>query len=158
MADSVPPADERVGDEKRHSEIASAILDRWPSLNHRQAAVLAAATYMPTIPGAAKAAGVGHVTVYGWLGRFPKHPEDAVPVFQEAWPICVRMGEENYVSRALALAESLNDKGNAAAPSVLSKVLSGFDQRFAGHTAAVSLDTQKVKRIILEREGEEKTP
>lgn len=156
MGDSLHPAAGRVGDENRHADLVQAILDRWPDLNHRQAAVLGAATIMPTVPGAAKAAGVSHVTVYGWLGRFPKSPQDAVPTFIEAWPICCQMGKEAYVSRAIQMSESLNDKGNACAPSVMAKILSGFDPIFSGSTALMLGDTQKVKRIILEREEEKK--
>jgi len=142
-------------DQGQPSAIARAILERWPGLSHRQAAVLGAVTVMPSVHGAAKAAGCSHVTVYGWLGRFPKRPEDAVPLFIEAWPVCLAMGKEAYVARAIQLSESLNDKGNACAPSVMAKILGGFDPIFSGSTALQLGDTQRVKRIILEREGEE---
>lgn len=118
--------------------------------------MLGAVTVIPSVHGAAKAAGCSHVTVYGWLGRFPKRPEDAVPEFIEAWPVCLAMGKEAYVARAIEMSESLNDKGNAAAPTVLTKILGGFDPIFSGSTALMLGDTQKVKRIILEREEEKK--
>ena len=153
MADSVPPALERVEHNAPQRELARAILDTWPTLTVDQACALAGATAVPTVPGAAAYAGLHHVTVYGWLGRLPSRPERLVPTFKEAWDVCVALGRENYVTRCIAMSESLNDKGNAAAPAVMAKILSGFDPTFAGH-AAVTVDTQRVKRIILEREGE----
>lgn len=123
----------------------------------QQCAVLAGAMVVPTVPGAAEIGGAHHVAVYGWLGRLPSRPERLVPEFKDAWETCVAFGRENYVTRCIRMSEALNDKGNAAAPAVMAKILSGFDPQFAGH-AQMTVDTQKVKRIILEREdGEAKT-
>jgi hypothetical protein len=141
--------------EETARELVGDIRATWPDLTFRQAAVLAAATVSPTVPGAAQAASMSHVTVYGWLGRFPAQQHRANETFQAAWPVCKAMGEENYVMRALRLSEDRTEKGAAAAPGVMARILGGYDPRFSGHTAAVSLDGQKVKRIILEREGEE---
>ena len=138
-------------DNPEQRELARAILDTWPDLNLDQAAVLAAATTMPTVPGAALLGGVHKVTVYGWLGRLPSRMERLVPAFKEAWDVCVAFGREDYVTRCIVMSESRNINGNAAAPAVMARILGGFDPQFAGH-AQVQLDTHKVKRIILERE------
>ena len=144
-----------VVDTNGNAVLAQVILDEWPGLNMNQAAVLAAATRTPFITGAAKAAGVGIVTVYGWLGRFPKEQSRKSEAFCEAWPIFASIGENAYLVRAMEMSESLTEKGAAAAAGVMTRFVQGFDGRFGGQQA-VQLDTHKVKRIILEREEEKK--
>jgi hypothetical protein len=72
--------------------------------------VLSAVSVMPSIPRAAKAAGVHPMTVYAWLGRLSHRQNMYDPVFARAFDLCLEFGVLNLEAVAQERALAYSDK------------------------------------------------
>jgi len=131
------------------SALAQDLIERFPGLKPKQYLVLGACCVRPTVPWAARAAGISNVAVYQWLGRTNNNRRDEA--FCAAWEVCSQIGAEAVFSEGLDMAMTWCD-GRPAAPRIMNEIIRAWGpSAFRTQGVDIRADTT-VKRVILERE------